>query len=178
MLGKIVDCQAARTGAIMTEAEGRAAVLQDVIAILNPPKRSKTAGVEDDSGHLRAQKKTSPEKLFHGEISASGNRYFTADETLFLFESFCKHHAFDPHKKDDIDAVTLMVREGGINVNGVLWPSELREIIRKNLVQNILAATFLDRHLNAASGPILNYVHNDRSSSTKVRYLRFKIYSG
>ena len=127
VLGKIVDCQAARTGAIMTEAEGRAAVLQDVIAILNPPKRSKTAGVEDDSGHLRAQKKTSPEKLFHGEIFASGKRYFTADETLFLFESFCKHHAFDPHKKDDIDAVTLMVTEGGDKCE---WSAVAKRIAR------------------------------------------------
>ena len=32
----------------MTEAEGRAAVLKNVMAILNPPKLSKPWGVEDD----------------------------------------------------------------------------------------------------------------------------------
>ena len=48
VVGKIIDCQAARTGADMTEAEGRAAVLKNVMAILNPPKLSKPWGVEDD----------------------------------------------------------------------------------------------------------------------------------
>ena len=35
VVGKFIDCQAARTGANMTEDEGRNAVLKDVMAILN-----------------------------------------------------------------------------------------------------------------------------------------------
>ena len=36
VIGNIIDLQVARTGAKLTEAEGRAAVLKDVVAMLNP----------------------------------------------------------------------------------------------------------------------------------------------
>jgi hypothetical protein len=38
---------------------------------------------------------------------------YTADETLFVFEEFCKHHNKDPQKKDDVDAVRAMVQARG-----------------------------------------------------------------
>ena len=61
---------------------------------------SKAGGAEEDSGHLSSQKNTSPEKSYHSKKSSSCKRFFTADETLFLFELFCKHHSFHPNKKD------------------------------------------------------------------------------
>jgi hypothetical protein len=47
--------------------------------------------------------------LYRGEISKNGERFFTPDETLFLFEGVCRHHGFDPHKKDDTDTVREFV---------------------------------------------------------------------
>ena len=37
---------------------------------------------------------------------------YTSDETLFLFEKICRHHRFDQHKKEDVDAVQEMVQDG------------------------------------------------------------------
>jgi hypothetical protein len=47
---------------------------------LNPPKKKDTVSVVDES-----EKPQSPEKLYRGEISKNGKRFFTSDETLFLF---------------------------------------------------------------------------------------------
>jgi hypothetical protein len=69
--------------------------------------------VEDDSGHLRSEKSVNPEKLYYGGILKAGERLFTADETLFLFEALCKHHSFNLHKKEDVDAIRTMVAKGG-----------------------------------------------------------------
>ncbi len=92
----------------MTQAEARlrASIVEEVIAKLNPPKKEKTAMVEDDSRHLRSEKSVSTEKLSYGVILKTGKQLFTADETLFLFEAFCKQHSFNPHKKEDVDAIS------------------------------------------------------------------------
>ena len=34
------------------------------------------------------------------------------DKTLFLFEKNCRHHRFDPHKKEDVDAFREIVQVG------------------------------------------------------------------
>jgi hypothetical protein len=101
VLGNVIDLQAARNGADMTQSEARASVIDEVIARLKPPKKSKSKQSSDTSGHLRSEKSATAEKLYHGEISGTGKRLYTADETLFLFEEFCKHHYKDPQKKDD-----------------------------------------------------------------------------
>lgn len=88
--------------------------IDKVIARLKPPKKSKSKQSSDTSGPLRSEKSATPEKLYHGEISGTGKRLYTADETLFLFEEFCKHHYKDPQKKDDVDAVRAMVQAGGV----------------------------------------------------------------
>ena len=56
----------------------------------------------------------------HCKISSSGKSLLKDflpqmkdHETLFLFESFCKHHSFDRHKQDNINAVTVLVNEAG-----------------------------------------------------------------
>ena len=97
----------------MTQAEARASLVEEVIAKLNPPKKKETVRVVDESGHLRSEKQKSPEKLYRDEISQTGKRLFTADETLFLFEAFCRHRGFDPHKKEDVDAVRDLVTDRG-----------------------------------------------------------------
>ena len=129
VLGNIIDLQAARSGADMTHAEARASVVDEVIARINPPKKSKAAQSEDSSGHLRTEMSLPPEKLYHGEISKTGKRMFTSDETLFLFEVFCKHHCKDPLKKDHLDAVREMVQAGGDNCE---WSIIAKRIAREH----------------------------------------------
>ncbi len=75
------------------------------VASLNPPKKKNTVSVVDESGHLWSEKPHSPEKLYRGEISKNGKRFFTSDEKLFLFDGVCRHHGFDPHEKEDTDTV-------------------------------------------------------------------------
>jgi hypothetical protein len=82
-----------------------------------------------DSGHLRSQKEKSSEKIYHGEISKSGKRIFTAVETLFLFEQFRKHHNFNPQKKEDVDAAKELVKGGGDNCK---WSEIAKRIAREN----------------------------------------------
>jgi hypothetical protein len=65
VLGNIIDLQAARSGADMTLVEARLLVIDEVIARINPPKKSRAAQSEDASGHLRVTKSPSPEKLYH-----------------------------------------------------------------------------------------------------------------
>jgi hypothetical protein len=72
----IVDLQSERDGSDLTAAEGRAIVVEELMARLNPPKKPKLKSVEDDSGHLRSQKEKSSEKIYRGEISKSGKRFF------------------------------------------------------------------------------------------------------
>jgi hypothetical protein len=67
--------------------------------------------------------------LYHGEISGTGKRLYTADETLFLFEEFCMHHYKDPQKKDDVDAVRAMVQAGGEQCE---WNVVARRIAREH----------------------------------------------
>ncbi len=52
---------------------------------MNPPKKKDTVSVVDES-----EKPQSPEKLYRGEISKNGKRFFTSDETLFLYFSLKK----------------------------------------------------------------------------------------
>ena len=60
----MVDLQSARDGSDLTVAEGRALVVKELMARLNPAKKSKSKEAEDDSGHLRSLQEKSPEKLF------------------------------------------------------------------------------------------------------------------
>ena len=113
----------------LTQAEARASLVQEVIAKLNPPKKKETVRVVDESGHLRSEKPQSPGKFYRGEISKTGKRLFTADETLFLFEAFCRHHGFDPHKKEDIDAVRELVTDGGDKCE---WAAVAKRVAREN----------------------------------------------
>jgi hypothetical protein len=64
-----------------------------VIAKLNPPKKEKTAMVEDNSRHLRSEKSISTEKLSYGVILKTGKRLFTDDETLMKHCFSSKHFA-------------------------------------------------------------------------------------
>ena len=56
VLGNVIDLQAARNGADMTQSEARASVIDEVIARLKPPKKSKSQQSNDTSGHLRSEK--------------------------------------------------------------------------------------------------------------------------
>ncbi len=130
-MGNIIDLQAERSGADLTQAGARAFLVEEVIAKLNPPKK-KTARVVDESGgsgHLRSEKQKSPEKLYRCDISKTGKLLFTADDTLFLFEAFCRHHGFNPHKKEDIDAVRDLVTEGGEKCE---WAAVAKRVAREN----------------------------------------------
>ncbi len=68
----------------MTHTEARASVIDEVIARINPLKKSKSAQSEDTSGPLRSKKPLAPEELYHGEVSKTGKRMYTSDEILFL----------------------------------------------------------------------------------------------
>jgi hypothetical protein len=52
VLGDVIDLQAARHRADMTQSEARASVIDEVIARLKPPKKSKPKQSSDTSGHL------------------------------------------------------------------------------------------------------------------------------
>jgi hypothetical protein len=84
VLGNIIDLQAARSRADMTLVEARSLVIDEVIARINPLKKSKAAQSEDSSGHLRTSKSISPEKLYHGMA-----RYRRQDNACIHLKKHC-----------------------------------------------------------------------------------------
>ncbi len=54
---------------------------------------------------------------------------FTADGALFLFKKFCKHHNFNPQKKDDVNAARELARACGDNCK---WSEIAKHIAREN----------------------------------------------
>ncbi len=63
------------------------------------------------------------------------------------------HTSFDPHKKEDIDAVRELVTDGGdigTNVNGLLLLNELRERIRRYMVMSIQQVKSRGKRLSIA----------------------------
>jgi len=111
--------------------------------------------VQDEAGHERTQKSVSSEKSFFGELDKSCRRKFTADDKLFFFQEFCKHHNFNATIKEDVEAAKDLALQGG---EGCAWNIIALRIARetqRNMGQPILLVELNEQHCASVSRTIL-----------------------
>jgi hypothetical protein len=142
VLGNFIDLEAARSGADLTQAEARASIVEEVIAKLNPPKKKKTAMVEDDSVHLRSKNQYLLKSYIMARYRRQANEFSLLIKHCFSSRHFANTTAPIRTKKKTLMLSERSLRKEERNVNGVSLQSELRERIKKNMGRSILPVLY------------------------------------